>query len=106
MNEIRVALTTTDSADDAERLARLVVADHLAACVQVVGPVRSVFRWEGDVDVETEWQLVIKTTADRVEDLTAALVAAHSYDVPEVIVTEVVGGHVPYLTWVMAQTHG
>lgn len=102
--EIRVVVTTTDSAEEAERLARRVVTDHLAACVQVVGPVRSVFRWEGAVAVEQEWQVVAKSAADRVDALTAALVAAHTYDVPEVIVTPVVGGHAPYLSWVVDET--
>ncbi|PVZ10935.1 divalent-cation tolerance protein CutA [Actinomycetospora cinnamomea] len=96
----RVVLTTTDSADEAERLARLLVDARLAACVQVAGPVRSVFRWEGAVSVEPEWQLWVKTDAGRVDDLTARLVAEHTYDVPEVLVLPVVGGHGPYVRWV------
>ena len=73
----RVVLTTTDSADEAERLARALVDARLAACVQIGGPVRSVFRWEGAVSVEPEWQLWLKTDASRVDDLTARLVAEH-----------------------------
>lgn len=104
MSESRVVVTTTDSAEEAERLARRAVEAHLAACVQVVGPVRSVFRWEGVVAVESEWQVVAKTAADRVADLTAVLVAEHSYDVPEVIAVPVVDGHRPYLDWVVEET--
>ncbi|MEJ2864526.1 divalent-cation tolerance protein CutA [Actinomycetospora flava] len=112
----RVVLTTTDSADDAERLARVLVDAHLAACVQIAGPVRSVFRWEGTgdaaerssargaVSVEPEWQLWLKTDVARVDDLTARLVAEHTYDVPEVLVLPVVGGHGPYLAWVTDET--
>lgn len=100
----RVVLTTTDSADEAERLARVLVEAHLAACVQISGPVRSVFRWEGAVSVEEEWQLWLKTDAGRVDDLAARLVAEHGYDVPEVLVVPVVGGHGPYLDWVMEET--
>ncbi|GAA4922086.1 periplasmic divalent cation tolerance protein [Actinomycetospora succinea] len=100
----RVVLTTTDSADEAERLARVLVDAHLAACVQISGPVRSVFRWEGAVSVEPEWQLWLKTDAARVDDLTARLVAEHGYDVPEVLVLPVVGGHGPYLAWVTDET--
>ena len=100
----RVVLTTTDSADEAERLARVLVDARLAACVQIAGPVRSVFRWEGALSVEPEWQLWIKTDADRVDDLTARLVAEHTYDVPEVLVLPVVGGHAPYTTWVTEET--
>jgi periplasmic divalent cation tolerance protein len=99
-----VVVTTTDSADEAERLARGLVDAHLAACVQIVGPVRSAFRWEGSVSVETEWQLVVKTAAARVDDLTAWIAAEHSYDVPEVIALPVVGGHGPYLRWVTEET--
>jgi len=114
VNDTRVVLTTTDSAEEAERLARAAVDAHLAACVQIVGPVRSAFRWEGAseatgqdqaaVSVETEWQLLAKTAAARVDDLTALLVGMHTYDVPEVIVLPVVGGHGPYLAWVTQET--
>lgn len=99
-----VVVTTTDSDAEAERLARGLVEAHLAACVQIVGPVRSAFRWEGEVSVETEWQLVAKTAADRVDELTAWLVAEHSYDVPEVVAVPVIGGHTPYLGWVTEET--
>ncbi|MHC1558219.1 divalent-cation tolerance protein CutA [Actinomycetospora sp. C-140] len=100
----RVVLTTTDSSEEAERLASVLVDAHLAACVQIVGPVRSVFRWEGAVSVEPEWQLWLKTDATRVDDLTTRLVAEHTYDVPEVLVLPVVGGHGPYLAWVTEET--
>ena len=99
-----VVASTTDSAEEAKRLARLLVEQRVAACVQVVGPVRSAFRWEGTVSVESEWQLVAKTAGDRVEDLTALLVAEHSYDVPEVVATPVVGGSAAYLAWVVDET--
>lgn len=102
--DVRVVLSTTDSAEEAERLARGAVDARLAACVQIVGPVRSVFRWEGATAVEAEWQVVAKTTADRADALTAWLTAEHSYDVPEVIVLPVVGGHAPYLGWVADET--
>ena len=100
----RVVLTTTDSADEAERLSRVLVDARLAACVQIAGPVRSVFRWEGAVSVEEEWQLWLKTDVARVDDLNARLVAEHTYDVPEVLVLPVAGGHGPYLAWVTQET--
>lgn len=99
-----VVLSTTDSDDEAHRLARGLVEARLAACVQIVGPVRSVFRWEGEVQVEPEYQLVVKTT--RVEEVTAWIVANHSYDVPEVVALPVVGGHETYLTWVGDESSG
>jgi periplasmic divalent cation tolerance protein len=101
---VAVVVTTTDSADEAERLARGLVEARLAACVQIVGPVRSAFRWEGSVSVETEWQLVVKTATARVDELSAWIAAEHSYDVPEVIAVPVVGGHAPYLRWVTDET--
>ena len=104
MTTARVVLTTTDSDDEAERLARVLVDAHLAACVQIAGPVRSVFRWEGAVAVEPEWQLWLKTDAARLDELTTRLVAEHTYDVPEVLVLPVVAGHGPYLAWVTRET--
>lgn len=114
MTDTRVVVTTTDSAEEAERLARVLVEARLAACVQIVGPVRSAFRWDGAsgatgedrgaVSVETEWQVVAKTAVSRTDDLTARLVAEHTYEVPEVIVLPVVGGHGPYLAWVTEET--
>lgn len=99
-----VVVTTTDSDEEAERLARGLVEARLAACVQIVGPIRSAFRWEGSVSVETEWQLVAKTAAARVDELTTWIIAEHSYDVPEVIAVPVTGGHGPYLRWVTQET--
>lgn len=104
MSDPAVVVTTTDSADEAERLARGLVEARLAACVQIVGPVRSVFRWEGAVSVETEFQLVVKTA--RVPEVTAWIVGNHSYDVPEVIALPVTGGHETYLTWVVDESGG
>jgi periplasmic divalent cation tolerance protein len=102
----RVVLTTTDSADEAEHLSRVLVDARLAACVQIAGPVRSVFRWEGAVSVEEEWQLWLQTDLALVDDLSARLVAEHTYDVPEVLVLPVVGGHGPYVTWVTSEVTG
>lgn len=114
MSDPVVVLSTTDTADEAERLARGLVEARLAACVQIVGPVRSVFRWagasgatgddEGAVSVETEYQLLVKTA--RVPEVTAWIVANHSYDVPEVVALPVTGGHETYLTWVVDESGG
>lgn len=76
----------------------LVSAGH-AACVSVMGPMESTFRWEGTVEVARERQVVIKTTADRVPAVEAALTAAHPYDVPEFLVVPVTGGGAAYLAW-------
>ncbi|HET6633623.1 MAG TPA: divalent-cation tolerance protein CutA [Streptomyces sp.] len=104
MPEIVTVLTTVDSAEEAERLARGLVEQRLAACVQVGGPVTSYYRWEGAVQADREWQLLCKTRADRYPALEAHLRREHPYDVPEIIATPLVGGHTDYLRWVARET--
>lgn len=96
--------TTTDTQSEAERLATTLVESHLAACVQVTGPITSFYRWEGRVHNDPEWLLVVKTAADRLDAVVAHLREHHSYDVPEVVAVPVVGGNPDYLTWVTAET--
>ncbi len=72
---------------------------RLAACVQVVGPVESRYRWEGRVETATEWLCVAKTTAERYDELEAAIGELHSYDVPEILAVPVVRGSAAYLRW-------
>lgn len=100
-----IVLTTTDDVADARRLAGIAVEEGLAACVQI-SAITSVFRWEGEVRDDAELQLWCKTTTTRASALTARLVEAHSYDVPEVLVVPVAGGHEPYLDWVVTETEG
>ena len=95
-----MAMTTTDAREDAERLARDLVERRVAACVQVLGPMESRYWWEGRLESATEWLCLAKTTADRVDEVVAAIEEAHSYDTPEVLVTGVVGGNGRYLRWV------
>jgi periplasmic divalent cation tolerance protein len=102
--EAVVVTTTLDDRSVAQTLAERLVRDRLAACAQLVGPVTSIYRWQGTVETATEWQLVCKTGADRLDELVAAVTGGHPYDVPEVVVTPVVGGHPPYLAWVVAET--
>lgn len=104
MSEHVVVATTTDSESAATELAAGAVAARLAACAQVVGPVTSVFRWEGAVQTEREWRVELKTAADRVADLTDHLRERHSYDVPEIIATPIDGGSAAYLEWVVRET--
>jgi len=103
MSGASVVTTTVDSAEAAESLARGIVEARVGACVQIV-PVRSVYRWAGEVRVDAEWQCVVKTSANRVDDLVAHIEANHTYDVPEVVVTPVVGGNDEYLKWVSEET--
>ena len=97
-------LTTVDSAEDAERLGRSVVSARLAACVQIVGPIRSLYWWEDKVDDAQEWQLLAKTTSECLPKLERHIKANHSYDTPEIIATPITWGSQEYLGWVSAET--
>ncbi|MFD6419355.1 divalent-cation tolerance protein CutA [Streptomyces sp. NPDC060194] len=97
-------LTTTDSPAAAETLARGAVDGRLAACAQIGGPVTSVYRWEGAVTTEREWQVLLKTTRARYPALEAWLLTEHPYDVPEIIATPVVAAGALYAAWVAEET--
>jgi periplasmic divalent cation tolerance protein len=94
-----VALSTVARAEDAFRIAHALVARRLAACVNVVPGLVSVYRWKGAVERERERLLIIKTRAARLAALRQALVSLHPYDVPELLALPVTGGHRPYLAW-------
>ncbi|MBN1441973.1 MAG: divalent-cation tolerance protein CutA [Planctomycetes bacterium] len=102
---ISVVLSTCPP-DHAERLASLLVERRLAACVNILAQVRSVYRWEGRIEREDECLLVIKLPSEAVDRLVAELVDAHPYDVPEVIALPVSGGNPSYLRWVCGETAG
>ena len=99
MSERLVAFSTVATAPDAERIATALVEQGLAACVNVVPGVVSIYRWRGAVERELEVLLVIKTRAERFEALREALVSLHPYEVPELIALPVAAGHAPYLAW-------
>ncbi len=99
MSGALVVLCSIGSADDAEHLARALVERRLAACVNVVPGVVSLYRWKGRVERDEERLLVIKTRAERFEELRDALVALHPYELPELIALPVSAGHEPYLAW-------
>ena len=97
MAEYVQVLTTVESEDDAVRLGRGIVDARLAACVQIVGSIRSLYWWQGKVDDAREWQLLIKTTAERFPALEKYIKANHSYDTPEIIATPILAGSADYL---------
>ena len=99
-----VVLTTIGHTTDSHTLAATLVTERLAACVNVLGEMESVYRWQGAVETDHERQLVIKTTADRVPRLQARLEELHGYEVPEFIVLPVVGGSETYLNWLREST--
>lgn len=99
-----VVLTTINDADEAEILARMLLDERLAACVQIVGPTRSIFLWEGNLHKEREWQCWIKTSTDRLDALIEHLKKTHDYDEPEIIALPIVGGSADYLSWLTKET--
>ena len=100
MTDKIVVLSTCASEEEAGRLARSLVEQHLAACVNVVSGIQSYYHWQGNVEQASEFLLVIKTSRARFAELCAALEQAHSYEVPEVIALPIVDGAPNYLNWV------
>lgn len=101
--EIRVVLVTAPDAEAGAVLARAVVGERLAACVNVVPGVRSIYRWDDAVQEEDEVLLVLKTTSERLEALTERVIALHPYDVPEVLALPEAGGSAAYRAWVAGE---
>ncbi|MGY6655532.1 divalent-cation tolerance protein CutA [Amycolatopsis sp. TRM77291] len=99
-----IVASTTDSEERARLLAATIVEARLGACAQIVGPITSVYRWDGEIQTGTEWRVEIKTTNGRVLELTERITRLHTYDVPEIVVTPIVGGSAEYLSWVSEQT--
>ena len=93
-------LSTVGTREDAERIAQALVGERLAACVNVVPGLVSTYRWKGAVERADELLLIMKTRAEMVEDLGARLRALHPYEVPELVVLPITGGHGAYLDWI------
>lgn len=104
--QVNVILVTAPDAEVGARLARELVRERLAACVNLVDPIRSIYRWEGEIHDDREVLLVIKTSRARREALTARVCELHPYDLPEVLALPAVGGSRAYLDWVCAESTG
>jgi periplasmic divalent cation tolerance protein len=100
MSDVLILETTVGSADDARILADAVVAERLAACAQVVGPIESVYWWDGAVTGASEWLVRCKTTRGRSAALVRRLRELHPYEVPELVLLEPAGVDEPYAAWV------
>ena len=101
---VRVVLITAPTGEPATLLARALVEERLAACVNLIPEVRSVYRWEGAVQDEAEALLVVKTSAERCAALAARVRELHPYEVPEVLVLPTSGGSTSYLEWVITES--
>jgi periplasmic divalent cation tolerance protein len=100
MTDKRIVLTTAGSEDEARKIAHALVDRQLAACVNLVPQIESVYRWQGKVESAREWLLLIKTTAEKFSAVRDALRELHSYDLPECIVLTIDDGSPDYLQWI------
>ena len=98
-----IVATTTGTRHDAERIATELVERHLAACVQIAGPIRSIYRWQGAVEDSEEWLCTAKTGQGRLAAIDALVREIHPYEVPELVATPIVGGSAAYLKWLGEQ---
>ena len=102
--DVLVVLVTCPP-DKAQGIAAALVEERVAACVNVVPSLSSVYRWKGAVHVDSEALLIVKSTRDRFEALKQAVLRHHPHELPEVIAVPVDRGHAPYLEWVIESSH-
>jgi periplasmic divalent cation tolerance protein len=103
-NDFVVVLVTAANADEAGKIGRTLVEERLAACANVVGPIRSIYRWEGTVEDASEHLLLIKARAADFDALAARVRSVHAYDVPEIIALPLRAGSEAYLGWLADAT--
>jgi len=102
MEKFVQAVTTTDNRATARLIARVLVDRRLAACVQIVGPIESTYRWQGSVETAREWLCFIKTTRARSREVIATVEVLHPYDTPEIVILPIAAGSQRYLDWLAA----
>ena len=100
MTDKRIVLTTAGSEEEARKIARHLVEQQVAACVNIVPQVASIYRWQGKVEEAREWLLIVKTTAAAFIRVRQAIAELHSYDVPECICLTIEDGSPNYLEWI------
>jgi periplasmic divalent cation tolerance protein len=96
-------VTTVERREDAQRIAQALVEQRLAACVQVLGPITSTYRWHGQIETAQEWQCWAKTRGELFNEVEQAIRAIHPYEVPEILATAVLAGNAGYLAWLDEQ---
>jgi periplasmic divalent cation tolerance protein len=99
MTDKRIVLSTAGSEDEARKIARHLVEHQLAACVNIAPQVESIYRWQGRVESNREWLLLIKTTAEKFPEVRDAVCKLHSYELPECIAINIEDGSLEYLQW-------
>jgi periplasmic divalent cation tolerance protein len=104
MKECIQVFTTVEKSEDAERIASAVVHARVAACAQIVGPIRSIYWWKAKVEEAGEWLCVMKTRKDLFSALEKEIKKVHPYDVPEIIALPIIAGSTSYLQWIEEET--
>jgi periplasmic divalent cation tolerance protein len=99
MTDKRIVLSTAGSEGEAQKLARHLVEQHLAACVNIIPQIESIYRWQGKVESSQEWLLLIKTTAEKFPAVRDAIRELHSYELPECVALTIEDGSPDYLRW-------
>jgi periplasmic divalent cation tolerance protein len=99
MTDKRIVLSTAGSEDEARKIARHLVDHHLAACVNIVPQIESIYRWQGKVESSQEWLLLIKTSVEKFPAVSDAIRELHSYDLPECVAVNIEDGSAEYLEW-------
>jgi periplasmic divalent cation tolerance protein len=102
MSDFQIVLSTCGDRETAERIAHRLVEQHLAACVNILPGVQSVYRWQGGVESESEVLMLIKTKAALIQEVQSTIASLHSYEVPEFLVVPVAGGSEAYMAWLEA----
>jgi periplasmic divalent cation tolerance protein len=103
MTDYIQVMTTVEKKSDAEKIAKYLVEEKIAACVQILGPVQSYFHWQGKLDRADEYLCLIKSRDDLFHDLEAAIKSMHPYEVPEIIALPIKRGSADYLSWMAAE---
>lgn len=106
MSEKIIVFSNCGSHEEARRVARALVDTRVCACVNIIPGIQSIYRWQGSIQEEAEWMLIIKTTRELFDRLSAELRKNHSYEIPEVIAIPIVEGNPDYLKWIDRETFG
>jgi periplasmic divalent cation tolerance protein len=104
MTDKRIVLSTAGSEEEARKIARHLVENRLAACVNIVPHIESIYRWQGKMETSAEWLLLIKTTQESFPAVRDAIFELHSYQVPECVLLAIEDGSTPYLQWIAEST--
>ncbi len=104
MDEYVQVLTTTETKEDAEKIAETLVDKRMAGCVQIIGPITSVYRWKGKVEKAEEWLCQIKTKGELYGEVEETILRMHTYETPEIVSTPIIAGSKEYIQWLGSET--